>query len=84
MKHRLQIRDYRRAMGTTVRQLPDGRRLIIRNDREPLVIDKEGEEFAVSSSDLKALMALSEMSFPNPFCVSDWNEDERIVVARAA
>jgi hypothetical protein len=73
MKHRVQIRDYRRAMGSAVRNLPDGRKLILR-DEDSIVVDQAGEEMAVFSSDLKALVALSEMSFPKRCRFSEWSE----------
>jgi hypothetical protein len=73
MKHRLQIRHYARAMGTTVRKLPGGRRLIIRTGYYSVVIDHEGQELAVSSSDLMALKAVSEMSFPKHCCLAEWS-----------
>jgi hypothetical protein len=72
MKHRLQIRDYRRAMGTAVvRRLPDGRKLIVRADQNSVVVDQEGQELTVFSTDLMALIALSEMSFPKRYCSAE-------------
>jgi len=47
-------------------------------------MDKEGEKFAVSASDLKALIAVSKMSFPKTFFVAHWNEDELAEGALAA
>jgi len=71
-------------VGTIVRKLPDGRRLIVRTEQDSVVIDKDGEKFAVSASDLKALIALSKMSFHKIFCVSDWKENELAEGALAA
>jgi hypothetical protein len=44
------------------RKLPDGRKLIVRTDQTSVVVDQEGQELVVFSSDLRALIALSEMS----------------------
>jgi hypothetical protein len=74
MKHQVQIRDYRKVMGTTVRRLPDGRRLVARTDQPSIVVDLDGHETAVSSSELMALIAVSEMSFPKNFRSADWSE----------
>jgi hypothetical protein len=62
MKRRARMREYQRPMGPTERRLPDGRKLIVRTDQDSVVVDQEGQELAVFSSDLRALIALSEMS----------------------
>jgi hypothetical protein len=71
MKHQVQFRDYRSVTGTTVRNLPDGRRLVARTDQASIVVDRDGQEFVVSSSDLMALIAVSEMPFPKSFRSAD-------------
>jgi hypothetical protein len=73
MKHRARIREYQTALGIA-RKLPDGRKLIVRTDQDSVVVDPDGGELAVFSSDLKALLALSEMSFPKRHCFSEWSE----------
>jgi hypothetical protein len=62
MKRRARMTEYQRPMGSTERRLPDGRKLIVRTDHDSVVVDQEGQELAVCSSDLRALIALSEMS----------------------
>jgi hypothetical protein len=62
MKRRARMTEYQRPMGSTERRLPDGRKLIVRTDQDSVVVDHEGQELPVVSSDLRALIALSEMS----------------------
>ena len=62
MKRRMRMTQYQRPMGSTERRLPDGRKLIVRTDQDLVVVDREGQELAVLSSELMALIALSEMS----------------------
>jgi hypothetical protein len=52
---------------SSARRLPDGRRLVIEIDQPTKVIDVTGHEMAPSPSEIVALMAVSEMSFPKKF-----------------
>jgi hypothetical protein len=75
MSHQVQFRDYRGIMGKTMRKLPDGRRLFTQLDQPATIVDLEGHEIFVSSSELVALIAVSEMSFPKTFRSKDWTEN---------
>ena len=63
MRHQ-QVRDWRPFTGETVHPLPDGRRLVTKLDRTAKVIDLEGNEIALSPSEVTALLALARMTFP--------------------
>ena len=63
MRHQ-QVRDWRPFAGETVHPLPDGRRLVTKLDRPAKVIDLEGNEIALSPSEVTALLALAGMTFP--------------------
>jgi len=52
--------------------LPDGRRLVTPPNQPTIVIDIEGNEIAASPSEVVALTAVSEMSFPKKFRSADW------------
>ena len=75
MKHQVQFRDYR-EVGKTVYMLPDGRRLMTPLNQQATMVDLEGHEIIVSSSELRALIAVSEMSFPKKFRSTEWLADE--------
>ena len=73
MNHPVPLRDYRGVTESTVRRLPDGRRLVIGANQPATVVDLERNEMTVSPSELMALIAISEMSFPNR-----WESTDRL------
>jgi len=72
MIHQVPFRDYRGVVAKTVRKLPDGRRLVTRLNERPTIVDEEGHEIEVSGSELVALTAVSEMTFPKKSRSTDW------------
>ena len=72
MNHQLSFRDYRRVTMETVRTLPDGRRLFTQLNQPAIIMDLEGHEIEVSGSELVALTAITEMSFPKKIRSADW------------
>jgi hypothetical protein len=75
MKHQVQFQDYR-EVGKTVHMLPDGRRLMTPFNQQATIVDLEGHEIIVSSSELMALIAVSEISFPKKIRSTEWLADE--------
>jgi hypothetical protein len=71
MRHQRQMRDHQRPAREHVRKLPDGRHLVTEFSQPTKVVDIEGNEIAPSSSEIAALIAISEMSFPRKFRTED-------------
>ena len=71
MRHQIQMRDHQRFARGDVRKLPDGRRLVSEFNQPIKVVDREGNEVAPSSSEIAALIAISEISFPPKFRAED-------------
>jgi hypothetical protein len=63
--------DHQRLARENVRKLPDGRRLVTELNQPTKVVDTEGNQIAPSSSEIAALIAISEMSFPRKFRTED-------------
>jgi hypothetical protein len=71
MRHQMQTRDHRGLACGNVRKLPDGRRLVTEFNQPTKVVDAEGNEIVPSSSEIAALLAISNISFPRKFRTED-------------
>ena len=61
MRHHLSS-VHGRENGETVRRLCDGRRLVMSPAKPAILVGVDGDEMTVSGSELKALIAISEMT----------------------